>query len=82
MKKLPITEQQQNGVMGSSWPSRYRYVRYDKQTGLHLFDDGTGKLELFAKHKPGRGDAGWHLKRGAYVYEFCTSLNEREESAQ
>lgn len=40
--------------------------------GLHCFSQG-GKRELFAKRKA--GPAGWHLKRGAFTYEFCRSVN-------
>lgn len=51
----------------------YKYVGKDKESGLHVFDDGEGKQELFAKHPVGEGDAGWHLKRKSqptHVYEF------------
>lgn len=68
---LDITEQQGQ----KRWKSTYRYVAYDKLTGLHLFASEDGKLELFAKHKPGTGDAGWHIRRGAYVYEFCRTYS-------
>jgi hypothetical protein len=39
--------------------------------GLHCFTQGT-KRELFAKRKA--APAGWHLKRGAFTYEFCRSV--------
>jgi hypothetical protein len=69
-KLLKITE----GQPGSHKPSPYRYMGMIRGLGLHMFDDGNGKIELFAKRKPGSGDAGWHLRRGSYVYEFCSSL--------
>lgn len=48
----------------------YTYAGFDRGSGLHKFTQG-GKLELFAKRKGGY--AGWHLKRGAYCYEFVRS---------
>jgi hypothetical protein len=74
MTKLTVTEYQ--GCTRLPGPSFYSYAGYNRRRGLHAFWDGQGNLEFFAKHKPGNGDAGWHLRRGAYVYEFCTSILE------
>jgi hypothetical protein len=65
---MDIIEQQGR----TRWPSTYKYVGYDAESGLHMFEN-EGKLELFARHQPGTGDAGWHLRRGSYVFEFCRS---------
>jgi hypothetical protein len=47
----------------------YTFVR-KTHDGLYEFATGEGKRELFARRT---SYAGWHLKRGAYVYEFCRS---------
>lgn len=52
--------------------SGYVYVGVDKVSGLHMFQDSRGRLELFAKTK--NAPASWYLKRGAYCYEFCRSM--------
>ena len=68
--KLTVTEGQPRE---HGW-SKYEYIRFDKSRGLHAFTQDQGEtIEWFAKHKPGIGDAGWHLRRGAYIYEFVTS---------
>ncbi len=66
--KLPIFECQPGLFCGHA--DDYQYIK--PQDGLHLFRTREGKLELFAKRKS--SVAGWHLKRGSYVYEFCRSL--------
>ena len=68
-RKLPIFE-----PLGSPQrPSAYSYV--GKHAGLHMFADETGKRELFARR---RDHAGWHLIRGAWVYEFVRSAGEAD----
>jgi hypothetical protein len=62
--KLVITEHQGD----RSWPSAYRFVRRGPHGGAVFQEDG-GSLEFFAKRKD--PPAGWHLRRGAYTYEFC-----------
>jgi hypothetical protein len=71
-KNLPVTD----GQPGKHKPSTYKYLGVHKQTGLHVFQEPGGPKELFAKRHPGSGDAGWHIKRGAHVYEFASSLKE------
>jgi hypothetical protein len=67
MTKLLITEHQQTSDGRKAWPSDYRYC--GMQDGLHAFEE-HGKRELFTKRK---NVAGWHLRRGAWSYEFCRS---------
>lgn len=50
------------------WRSEYRYCRYDRNSGLHVFANGEDEIELFRKTK--NGSHGWQLQRGAYRYEF------------
>ena len=47
----------------------YRFT--GRRNGLYEFATREGKRELFARRK---AFAGWHLKRGAFVYEFCSSV--------
>jgi len=47
----------------------YSYI--GKREGLHLFKTREGKMELFARKL---SCASWHLKRGAYNFEFVRSL--------
>jgi hypothetical protein len=66
-----ITEHQNQLPSGSvEWVSRYRYVGR-ATNGLHEFLNEDGKPEFFAKRK--HPPAGWHLRRGQWCYEFCTS---------
>jgi hypothetical protein len=65
MSKTTITERQG----AAAWPSQYSYVR-QHPSGLHEFLNEDGKPEVFAKR---RCVAGWHLKRGAWSYEFIRS---------
>jgi hypothetical protein len=66
-KQMAIFEKQQ-GM--DSKPSSYAYQGYDRESGLHVFEE-DGKRELFARTKS--GPAGWHLRRGAYCFEFVRS---------
>jgi hypothetical protein len=52
-----------------AWPSNYRYIGRTT-TGLHEFLNEDGKPEFFAKRK---SVSGWHLRRGQWSYEFCSS---------
>lgn len=73
MRKMDIFECQPGMFCRSTLDETqdgYRYMGRDKPSGLHLFQARNGKRELFAKR---RSVAGWHLKRGMYVYEFCRS---------
>jgi hypothetical protein len=67
MLNLPITEHQQGQ---KPWPSSYRYMG-SNGAGAHIFQDETGKRELFARRKTAY--AGWCLHRGAWFFEFCAS---------
>lgn len=49
----------------------YTYGGYDKARGLHIFLQ-SGKREYFSRTR--RAPACWHLKRGAYCFEFVTSI--------
>ena len=68
-RNLPIFESQQFCDSNPRWPSAYTYL--GKHDGLHMFADESGKRELFARR---RDHAGWHLIRGAWVYEFVRSM--------
>ncbi len=46
------------------------YCGYDRVTGLHQFAQGA-QIGLFARRKS--APASWHIKRGAYCFEFCRS---------
>jgi len=39
--------------------------------GLHVFTDSAGRRQLFRRTM--RAPACWHLKRGAYCFEFVRS---------
>ena len=54
--------------------SGYRFAG-KHSSGLYLFIDREGKRELFARRR--HSVAGYHLKRGKSVYEFCNSHNAR-----
>jgi hypothetical protein len=64
---MKIMEHQQ-GI--KPWPSNYVYVGFDRASGLHEFAEHD-KAELFARRKS--APAGWHLRRGAYTFEFVRS---------
>jgi hypothetical protein len=61
--KPPITECQ--GL--NEWPSSYVFVRREP-VGEYIFKEPDGPEEVFARRK---SVSGWHLRRGAYCYEFC-----------
>ena len=54
---------------GRSHNTVYRYV--GETGGLHEFTDGE-KRELFARRSS--APASWHLRHGAYFYEFVRSI--------
>lgn len=41
--------------------------------GLYVFVNEDGNAEWFARHND--PISGWQLKRGAYYFEFCTSID-------
>lgn len=54
---------------GKSHNTDYRYV--GEVDGLHEFIDGD-KRELFVRRSS--APHGWHLRHGAYFYEFVRSV--------
>lgn len=69
MRKMAIFERQP-GVFDRP-TDEYTYRGFDAASGLHVFVTNDGKRELFARRKDSM--AGWHLRRGAYNFEFCRS---------
>jgi hypothetical protein len=60
-----------SGPLRKEWPSEYQYL--GPWNGYYAFvNPDTGKAELFARRKT--APSGWHLIRGAYFYEFCSSM--------
>lgn len=59
------------GPSRKEWPSEYQYL--GPFNGLYAFvNPETGTAELFARRKD--APSGWHLIRGSYCYEFCSSM--------
>jgi hypothetical protein len=64
---VAITERQGQ----KEWPSDYQYL--GSHNGLYAFvNPDTGRAEYFARRTS--PNAGWHLVRGSYFYEFCSSM--------
>lgn len=49
----------------------YSYVGLDRASGMHIFEQG-GKRELFRRTRS--APCCWHIKRGAYCFEFIRSI--------
>ena len=47
------------------------YKFLGKKNGGYVFETREGKRELFGRSK--YAPAGWHLKRGKFCFEFCSS---------
>ena len=72
VKRLPIYEIQPGEFHRVAEGYKYEGIHRGLHDGLHYFSH-LGERELFAKRKLPLPH--WHLRRGAWNYEFCRSVN-------